>query len=483
MKSDVSKTSKKICSNWFYISIFAIFILSLYAGLADFDYYWQVDLGRQIVKNGNFNGIYNQVWGSTGIATYYDHEWLTNILFYLTSLVCIKGISLMKLLISLFLATCTTFYIRSEKKELNIVSTIELLVFYFLLSVVFFKVKAYCISVGFLLLEVMFLKQYKRSKSNKYFIYMLILLLFWNNMHSGSIPLYFGVAGIYWLINLRDEKKILLYGVGYLASTLINPYGYKLVAFNLLHNSDKTMKEYILDWKALDAKTAVGVLCAVLIFMCIITLYKVNLKEHLFDVVMLFIVIFLGLESIRQLVYLVPFFTSLALDASVTCKKFNKEQLSYISLFFVGLAILVTISTFSSKNYAEDYAMDYTDDELKQLLVETNKDDCTGLYTEEIDVWSLGLQSFRHGAFPLTRQRFLDSYLILYCGSDSQIKQVIDYYRLTKFVFPKNNTLIDYYNVNNTLYEYLASNDEYECLYDSDFYCYFVKKGVVNATK
>ena len=149
MKSDVSKTSKKICSNWFYISIFAIFILSLYAGLADFDYYWQVDLGRQIVKNGNFNGIYNQVWGSTGIATYYDHEWLTNILFYLTSLVGIKGISLMKLLISLFLATCTTFYIRSEKKELNIVSTIELLVFYFLLSVVFLKVKAYCIKCRF----------------------------------------------------------------------------------------------------------------------------------------------------------------------------------------------------------------------------------------------------------------------------------------------------------------------------------------------
>lgn len=438
-------------------------MLSLYAGLADFDYYWQVDLGRQIVKNLDFNGICNQVWGSTGIATYYDHEWLTNILFYITSLVGIKGISLMKLLISLFLATCTTLYIRSEKKELNIASTIELLVFYFLLSVVFLKVKAYCISVGFLLLEVMFLKQYKRSKSNKYFIYMLILLLFWNNMHSGSIPLFFGV--------------------GYLASTLINPYGYKLVVFNLLHNSDKTMKEYILDWKALDAKIAVGVLCAVLILMCITTLYKVNLKEHLFDVVMLFIVIFLGLESIRQLVYLVPFFTSLALDVNVTCKKFNKEQLSYISLFFVGLAILVSISTFSSKNYEEDYAMDYTDNELKQLLVETNKDDCTGLYTEEIDVWSLGLKSFRHGAFPLTRQRFLDSYLILYCGSDSQIKQVIDYYGLTKFVFPKNNTLIDYYNVNNTLYEYLASNNDYECLYDSDFYCYFVKKGVVNATK
>ena len=473
----------KICSNWFYICIFAIFTLSVYSGLADFDYYWQVDLGRQIVKNGDFNGIYNQSWSSLGISTYYDHEWLTNILFYCISLIGIKGISVIKLLISLFLATCTTFYIRSEKKELNITSTIELLIFLFIISTVFLKVKAYCISIGFLLLEVMFLKQYKRSKSNKYFIYMLILLLFWTNMHSGSMPLFFGVAGIYWLTNLRSEKKILLYGIGYLLSTLINPYGYKLVVFNLLHNSDKIMKQYVLDWRALDAKTATGVLCAFVIFMCIISLYKVNLKRHLFDVVMLFIVIFLSLQSVRHLIYLTPFIVSIVLDTKFTLKKFTNEQLGYISLFFIGLSVLVNISAFSSSSYKEDYAMDYVDDDLKQLLIDTNKDDCNNIFTADIDIWSLGLKSFSSGAFPCTKQRFEDSYLIMYCGSDSQIKQVIDYYGLTKFVFSKNNILIDYYNVNNTLYEYLSNNDEYECLYDSDFYCYFVKKGVVNASK
>lgn len=483
MKLGKQKVSKKICSNWFYICIFAIFALSVYTGLADFDYYWQIDLGRQIVKNGEFDGIYNQIWGSLGVSAYYDHEWLTNILFYFASLIGIRGISVMKLLISLFLATCTTLYIRSEKKELNIASTIELIMFFFILSTVFIKVKAYCISIGFLLLEVMFLKQYKRSLSNKYFIYMLILLLFWTNMHSGSMPLFFGVAGIYWLINLRSEKKILLYGIGYLLSTLINPYGYKLVIFNLLHNGDKVMKQYVLDWRALDAKTPVGVLCAFLIFMCIISLYRVNLKEHLFDVVMLFVVIFLGLQSVRHLIYLTPFIISIALDTKFTLKKFSNEQLSYISLFFIGLALLINISTFITKDYKENYAMDYVDDNLKQLLIETNKDDSTGLFASNIDVCYLGLKSFSSGAFPCTRQRFLDSYLITCSGTNSQIKQVIDYYGLTKFVFLRNNNLIDYYNVDNTLYEYLANNDEYECLYDSDFYCYFVQKGVVNASK
>lgn len=48
---------------YLYITIFAIFAISIYAGLADFDYYWQVDLGKHIVNEGNFNAIYNQCWG------------------------------------------------------------------------------------------------------------------------------------------------------------------------------------------------------------------------------------------------------------------------------------------------------------------------------------------------------------------------------------------------------------------------------------
>ena len=110
------------------------------------------------------------------------------------------------------------------------------------------------------------------------------------------------------------------------------------------------------------------------------------------------------------------------------------------------------------------------------MIVDTNKDSCDGIFTADVDMWALGLQSFGSGAFPCTRQRFLDSYLIMYSGSNEQIEQVIDYYGLTKFLFSKNNIIVDYYVVDNTLYGYLANNDDYECLYDSDFYCYFVKK-------
>lgn len=461
----------------FYITIFAIFAISVYAGLADFDYYWQVDLGKHIINEGNFNSIYNQCWGSLGVSEYYDHEWLTNVLFYFVSLIGIKGISLMKLIVAMFVALCVILYINSEEKEPNTVSIVCLIVFFFMLSTVFIKVKAYCISIGFLLLEIMFLKQYKRTSYKRYFIYMWILLLFWNNMHSGSMPLFFVIAGIYWLTDLRSDKKIPLYGLVYLISTLINPYGYKLVVFNLMHNGDKVMKKYVLDWRALDAKTSTGVFCALFIFICIVTLYKVDLKKHIFEVVMMFLFIFMGLQSVRHLIYLTPFYITMVLDNDFKLE-ISKSIMRFVTFFFVSLAILCNYNAFTSDNYKQLYALDYVDDELRQLIIDTNKDSCDGIFTADVDMWSLGLKSFGSGAFPCTRQRFLDSYLIMYSGSNKQIAQVIDYYGLTKFVFSKNNILVDYYLLNNVLYDYLSNNDDYKCLYDSDFYCYFVRKDI-----
>ena len=58
---------------FFYISLLCVFVLSAYAGLSDYDFYWQVDLGRAILTEGNFTQYHNQLWGSTGIYEYYDH--------------------------------------------------------------------------------------------------------------------------------------------------------------------------------------------------------------------------------------------------------------------------------------------------------------------------------------------------------------------------------------------------------------------------
>lgn len=461
-----------------YITIIGIFLISSYAGLADMDYYWQVDLGKNIINSGDFNAIYKQCWGTKGVSTYYDHEWLTNILFYFSSLVGVKGITICKIFISLFLSICCILYIKFEDKKVNLVSFVGVVVFLLLISSIFVKVKAYTISIGFLILEVLFLKGYERYKARKYFVYMLILCILWTNMHSGSVPLFFGTAGVFWLTRLRRDKLVPVVGIGCLLSTCINPYGYKLMLFNLMHNGDRVMKKYVLDWRPLDAKEFLGVGCVALLFIVIFSLYKIDIKENAFDVIMIFIIMFMGLESVRHLIYLTPFFISMILR-----NKFSRELsltfAKYVMAFCVGVSILCNFSAFTCKNYKQVYGMDYVDDKLKQLLLDTNKDSCDGLFTADVNMWSLGLKSFGSGAFPCTRQRFLDSYLIMYSGSNQQIKQVIDYYGLNRFVFAKNNILVDYYVVDNVLYDYLRGSKEYECVYDSNFYCYFIRKDLV----
>lgn len=460
-------------NNIIYLTIFAILLLSSYSGLADYDYYWQSTLGKYILQ-GDFYGVDKLTWGNLGKSLYLDHEWLTNILFYLSTLLGIKGITVLKILISLFIALTLVYYIKSENKEFNLISYLYLVVFLFILSVVFIKVKAYCISIGFLILETTFLKQYKKTEKFKYFIYMILLCLLWTNMHSGSVVLFFGVAGVFWLTNLFKNWRVLICGAVCFLVTFINPYGYKLLLFNLQHNGDSVMKRYVADWRALDAKTSVGICCVFIIFLLVLSLYKVNVKEHLFDIIMLAIIVFLSLQSIRHFVYVLPFFVSIILDNSSKIK-LQENIVHYSAIVFIGICLLVNISAFTCKTYEVDYAMDYIDDDLKELLIKTNCNDSTGLYSDELYLWDRDIKSFTSGAFPSIRQRYLDSYLIRFTGSNSQIQSVIDYYGLTKFCFIKNNTLVDYYTVNCVLYEYLLNNDDYVCLYDSDYYCYFVK--------
>ena len=82
-----------------YILIFGISLLSMYAGLVDYDYYWQAELGRYMVQEGNFNASKDIIWGTLGVSEYLDHEWLTNILFYFSYQLGYYGIFIMKLII------------------------------------------------------------------------------------------------------------------------------------------------------------------------------------------------------------------------------------------------------------------------------------------------------------------------------------------------------------------------------------------------
>lgn len=462
----------------FYLLIAVVVFISMYAGLADYDWYWQCELGEAIIKDFNFNEVYNLHWGTKGVSEYLDHEWLTNILFYLCSSTGMYGISIAKLLICAAYAVATCYYLEAEGKEYNEASMIGILAYVFMMAGVFIKVKAYIISVVFLFVELVLLKKYKASSSSKYFLYMFVLLIVWNNMHSGSLPLFFIVAGVYWLTDLKRSKEVLFMLPIYIVGTFINPYGPKLVWFDLTHNFDPVMKEIVMDWRCIDAKETLGVLCALIVLGVVFFLIGTDLKAHLFDVCMIGVVLLMSLQSARHLIYLAPFFYSVVLDNKYTIK-LGDTFWFLVRGFCVGICALSLLQAFGPSNYKTYYGADYIEPDLLELLQETNSDTCDGLFATDIGLWQYDLKPFTSGAFPCTRERALASYELGYSASEARIEELIDEWGLTKFVAIKHNPAVPFGEGNGVLYAYLSTHDEYKLLYDSDFYYYFVRKDLL----
>lgn len=476
MKSKSSKVFEKICSNWFYICIIAVSLFGISMGLADLDYYWQKDLGRQIITEFNFNGVSSQVWGSIGVHEYYDHEWLCNIIFYLFSLIPYKPLIWLKL----FICLCTgieflRFLSFIKFENLNKLKLLQALVIYTLYILVFCKVKAYSFSILFFLEEFILLEKYCKKEKLSYIIRLGFLYVLWTNFHSGSMPLFFVTAGVYWLTKVR-KKKVLLYGVVIALSTLINPYGYKLIAFNLFHNFDNTMKTLIADWRGLDAKTSIGVLCA-LIILYFVGLMITQRKQNITYILMSFIVLFMSFGSIRHLIYLMPFIF-IAIENDKFSPVLAKLNTDYVMLFCVGLSILVCITTFITSDYVS-YSDNMIDSKLADVISKEVDSNSIGLFNDHdyISMTEYGKKNFVTGAYPLISDRYKDLHLMLNWGTETQVKNIIDYYNLDKFIFNKYNTSVSYYDIYNPLYEYLSNNSDYECLYDSDMLVFFKRKG------
>lgn len=275
---------------------------------------------------------------------------------------------------------------------------------------------------------------------------------------------------------------MLLYGVGCLAATLVNPYGYKLLVFNLRHNFNPTMKRLVLDWRPLDTKEGVGTCLFLLVLVFLWCLWRLEWQSCVFEVVMLLVLLYMSMGSARHLGYLLPFL--LVLLARAGCGfSLNRGYLGYLSFFLCGLSVLVMVSTPLSSGFEVSWMAHYADDELEGLLRRTNADDVggsDGLLAMDLEVWSLGLQSFDSGAYPATEQRTLDSYAMLNCASAVEAESIIGYYGITKLCFCKWSNLVFYYDFLVPLYGYLAGNPDYVCLYDGEFYCYFVKSSLAD---
>lgn len=456
---------------YFYALVMMACLCSLYAGLVDLDYYWQADLGMHELRFLDFNWCRNQVWGTKGLGEYLDHEWLCNIFFYLLYGFGEYRVLVTKFFISLITGITLIWYIRHEKKDLKDWQCITLVMVILTYSLIFLKVKAYSVSFLFVLVEIVLLREYSSEVGHKTFIKLLALCILWSNFHSGSVPIFFVIAGTFYLFQYRT-KKVFAYGVLCFLSTFLNPYGYRLMLFNMTHFFDKTMKSIIRDWDGIDLSKPIGVAVFILIFMLVYLMIKTK-EKAIEEVVLVILMIYMSISSIRHTIYLFPFLILYICRADLDFKL----RVDWRCAGVVGLFVCI-LSVQSGIRDKEGYNFRYMSPELEQLVLDTCNGDSTGLFSDgdSSSVLPLGLKDFRTGAYPLVASRTQDCLTLTAYGGVDSIKRIIEYYGLDKFLFCRWNLHTEYYDITNPLYDYLSSSPEYELLYDSDFLCYFVRK-------
>ena len=470
---------------WLLAPVLLLSRCGVYAGLADLDYYWQADLGSDVLSGLGFNTAVGLVWEGAGLGEYLNHEWLFCIVLSLfRSLFGDWGVFALKAFICLLTGVCTARFLkRFDLLGGSVSRGIFILLCVFLNAMVFVKVKAYSLSVLFLMEELVLLQDWRDSSSKRermlVFDRMLLLCIVWNNVHSGSVPLFFFFAAV-WLDWQLEE---ILCGVTCAVSLLVNPYGYKLLLFDMFHASDKWMRAVNGDWASVDAKTVLGVICAFLLASAFVLLIF-DTGRRFRIIVSVTVVFFLSMSSARHCIYLFPFLYL----ATSGCCLFDKTD-KVLARAFIGVRLIIVFVSlmFSVMGFvsgiiqakSEGYRMWYVCDGLVFAMKEAGFTPDSRLFTDPDVVYlkALRYQDFTVGAYPLVANRVLDSDVLLSYGGEAQISQIIDFYAFDGYVFCKWNLKVPYYDVESPLYAYLV-HQGYEKVYDDGWLvCFSNKKG------
>ena len=459
-----------------YILFLAIILIKVAEGAIDNDYYWQTVFGREELLNHNFTDLVSKViWGTTGVDTYYDHEWIFNIFVYVLSLLPF-GMYITKFIISLLFCYISILFIkRFAKYEFTL--NIESIIVFILLNSLTIHIKAYTISVIFLFLELILLFNYTSENFNKSLLLSCLLVILWMNIHGGSVLIYFGVAGFWYLLYRKDvTKKFLLIGLVNIFCLFINPYGYKLILYNFKHIL-VTQTEFNQEFAPLDATNYVGCTIIILFILLIWHLRKLDYenKQDLFFILFSLLMLFICARSMRHFIYVYICFLYMYGNTKdqFTLSIFDNSFKKTITMVFILASIFIMYFGYIN-NFRSTY-LPFFSEELEKIILDNGEEN---LYVNAyLSVLPLGIRDFAPvGAFTPER---CDDCVILYDGcADSYTEYVIKKYQVTKFLIcnkdssePRNNG-----GYSSTYMYFKSHSDSYKFLYEDEDYSYVIKK-------
>lgn len=305
---------KKLRPIAFYV-IFFLFILAFSSIAKDYDYdFWaRLIAGMGFVQTGHV--LKHDFLSYTPTHTWFDHEWGSGVIFYLTQhFFSSAGILLLQALL-LFLC----FFTITKIVELRGVKTTH--AFNFLFYYISFIAMSYilndpirCQNFSFLLFTVfLYILELARKDHNKPLWLLPFIMILWNNLHGGCVS-GIGLIVIYVVgefINRKPIKKYIYALIGTIIVLPINPWGFEYLKFLLKANT--MQRSDVIEWWGLFSKFFMFKYMKFKIYACVLLIaeFCVIVKQFIsktfnFDATKILVVattLFLAIQHVK----LIPF--------------------------------------------------------------------------------------------------------------------------------------------------------------------------------
>lgn len=247
--------SEKIKPISFYV-IFFLFLLAFSTTAVDYDYdLWaRLIAGMGFVQTGHV--LKHDFLSYTPTHTWFDHEWGSSVIFYLTQhFFPYAGIIALQTIL-IFL----TFFVITKFVELRGVKTTSAynFLFYYFAFISMSQVlnnPIRCQLFSFLFFTIfLYILESARQGNNKMLWFTPLIMIIWNNLHGGCIS-GIGLILIYIIgefFNRKPVKKYIYALIGTIIVLPINPWGFEYVKFLITANF--MARPNITEWMGLFSK-------------------------------------------------------------------------------------------------------------------------------------------------------------------------------------------------------------------------------------
>ena len=449
----------------FVFLLISVCLVMMLRFVRESDYFWHIKAGEYMLSNSTIlkKDIFS--WFMSG-KYWMSHEWLFEIIIYGLSLVFTKFHGLIYSFCSLLILLLILFFTNKKNYLKNIPFSLIWITF-ILIFMGFIQARPHMFSFSFIALTIYFLYDLWNNQDSKKIYLLPIIAIFWSNFHGGSsnlsylFCLIFILAGLFKFkfskieakrISKKQLKKYLIVMIFCMIGVCINPHGIKMFIYPYVNILDNLMVSSISEWRPTVLSEPTHYLYFILLVVIIFVLLFSKKKIQLIDFLLIGVVVFLGLKSIRFWPYTYIVLTYVIFNY-INERKYDKGTLSII--YLLG-CLLCGITFINSNIILKSVDKTYIDEKMISMVKSVNPKRLYNMYDNGGELIYNDISVFVDGRADLYSGYNYEDYLNISKLQGNYVKLI------NKYDF-------DYFLVDKSwpIYVYLKYDDSYEKVYSS----------------